>query len=45
MIEVAPAHCVVEILKSAGELGVYKEVKPEGFDLYSRILPLSKQLK
>ncbi|OWM65893.1 hypothetical protein CDL15_Pgr015318 [Punica granatum] len=25
VIEVAPAHCVVEISKSAGELGVYKE--------------------
>lgn len=26
VIEVAPTHCVVEISKSAGELGVYKEV-------------------
>ncbi|KAJ7955752.1 Non-specific serine/threonine protein kinase [Quillaja saponaria] len=25
VIEVAPSHCVVEISKSAGELGVYKE--------------------
>ncbi|KAK4784205.1 hypothetical protein SAY86_018573 [Trapa natans] len=25
VIEVAPAHCVVEICKSAGELSVYKE--------------------